>query len=549
MNRRIIAGILSIGMFTALCATGCGDDRGSGAGYLFNYALVGNPQSLDPQLATDASSKIILGNMMQGLFALDETGNVTNGMAASHTVSEDGRTYTVTLRKDCYWYSKADAAADEPVPQRVKAADYVFAFRRIFDPSMQSPYRDQFLCLANAQEILAGSMSYEAIGVSAPDEDTVVFTLGAPDANFLTLLTTTAALPCNQAFFESCKGRYGRDEDSVISNGAFYVKMWFYDPYGKDNQMQMKRNTENSHDVKVYPSNLVFYIEKTQEDAIKLFSDKKTDCLITDQSRYAGDSNYSTTAYASNTLGLIFNPADPQYANADLRAALALGLSRADYRGELSADLKPAYAVVPPAVTLLNKSYRELVAEGSFAREDANAAQSAYQRALSTLGISALDSVKILVPAGMMDYTVLHTVVRRWSDLFGFYIGIEEVAQSDYDARLQSGDYAIALYALSGPRNGASAVLRQFATEQERFGTSDAAKTQLTTLLDTSDTVASLNESVETFRQAEDCVLQDNCFVPLFYKQEYLVYRVENEDIRFDPFTDQVFFRDAKHFD
>ena len=154
MNRRIIAGILSIGMFTALCATGCGDDRGSGAGYLFNYALVGNPQSLDPQLATDASSKIILGNMMQGLFALDETGNVTNGMAASNTVSEDGRTYTVTLRKDCYWYSKADAAADEPVPQRVKAADYVFAFRRIFDRRCSRPIGISFCALPTRRRSL-----------------------------------------------------------------------------------------------------------------------------------------------------------------------------------------------------------------------------------------------------------------------------------------------------------------------------------------------------------------------------------------------------------
>lgn len=48
--------------------TGCNDDEEKdGAGYSFTYTLHGNPQNLDPQLATDKSSLMIIKICSQGL--------------------------------------------------------------------------------------------------------------------------------------------------------------------------------------------------------------------------------------------------------------------------------------------------------------------------------------------------------------------------------------------------------------------------------------------------------------------------------------------------
>lgn len=558
MKRRITAVLLGLLLSIAGCMTGCDKDKGSGAGYLFSYTLTQNPENLDPQMATDAASKTVIGNLFEGLYRLDDAGNVVPALAEQCVVSEDGLTYTFTLRQDCFWYlpaeakafaeaeSKGDSSGDTYAGTPVTASDFVFAFRRIFQPETHSPYGRMFSCLKNASAILQGQASYESIGVTAPDPHTLVMQLDYANGELQALLASTAAMPCREDFFTTTKGRYGLDEDSVISNGAFYLRMWFYDPYGPDNQISMRRNPLNDAYDRIYPSSLTFYMQDAETEN---FKSGKTDCLVTPDSRYSSDSAYTTVSYASMTLGLIFNPDDPQYANSSLRKALAQGLNRAEYAEELKSDLAAASGIVPPAVTMLGKSYRELVAEASFFDEDAAAAKTAYTAALQELQTESLKSTQILVPSGLMDYTVLHTIVRRWSDLFGFYIGVEEVTQSEYDKRLAAGDYAIALYALTGERNSASHILEQFTAQDAPFGISEGAATLLTNTLAEIASQASRRDSVEIYRAAESTLLADRCFIPLFYKQEYLVWRTCNADIGFDAFGNQVFFRHAKHFE
>ena len=90
-----------------LC-TGCNipmlEKDGDGSGYLFTTSLIGNPKSLDPQSATDASSKTIIRNLYEGLLEMDDTGTPQLAAASSYTVSPDGLIYTFLLRKDRYWF-------------------------------------------------------------------------------------------------------------------------------------------------------------------------------------------------------------------------------------------------------------------------------------------------------------------------------------------------------------------------------------------------------------------------------------------------------------
>ena len=411
MNQRITAGFLCLLLATAPMLGGCEKDRGTGAGYLFSYTLDANPQSLDPQLATDEASLTVIGNLFSGLFRMEDTGNVVPDVAESYEISPDGCTYTVHMRKDNYWYSLGDArqeatrtdsedAAKHAAP--VTAADFVYAFQRLFDPQTDSPYRERFAALKNGQRIMDGELDCTQIGVDASDTYTVVFTLDRPDANFLSLLATTAAMPCNPSFFYGCKGRYGLDEDSVISNGAFYLRMWFYDPYGKENQIYMRRNALNSRAKQVYPSNLTFYIQDAQK-AEQNFRDSLTDCLLTADSSYAASGKYTTLSYESVTYGLIFNPRHSQYSNASLRKALSLGARSADYAPMLGADTTEAFALVPPAVRMLGKEYRELVSQQSVQPAGQDAAV-LYTQALDELGIASLESAQILVPAGLTGH-------------------------------------------------------------------------------------------------------------------------------------------------
>ncbi len=214
----------------------------------------------------------------------------------------------------------------------------------------------------------------------------------------------------------------------------------------------------------------------------------------------------------------------------------------------LGADTTEAFALVPPAVRMLGKEYRELVSQQSVQPAGQDAAV-LYTQALEELGIASLESAQILVPAGLTDYAALHEIVRRWSDLFGFYIGIDPVDPETYAQRLRDGEYAIALYGMGSDYNSPAGALQQLLEQQGMLGMSEQTLRDVQAQLQEAAGVENLSGTLEHYRAAERLLLEDAWFIPLFYKQEYLVFRPDNEDLAFDPFTGQVFFADAKHFE
>ena len=64
------------------------------------------------------------------------------------------------------------------------------------------------------------------LGVRADSDYTLEITLSQPNRQLPELLASSAAMPCNQAFYESTRGRYGLDVDTLMSNGPFYVSIW-----------------------------------------------------------------------------------------------------------------------------------------------------------------------------------------------------------------------------------------------------------------------------------------------------------------------------------
>lgn len=84
--------------------------------------------------ATDSVSFEILGNINAGLYTLDLTGAPTPDLAESVDVSEDGLTYTFTL-KDASWVTQ-DGTEYAPVT----ANDFVFAWKKLIDPAEAAQY-------------------------------------------------------------------------------------------------------------------------------------------------------------------------------------------------------------------------------------------------------------------------------------------------------------------------------------------------------------------------------------------------------------------------
>ena len=530
----------------AAAAVSCGNkDKGDGLNHLYDAPLLGNPASLDPQYANDASSNTVIKNMYSGLMQSDEKGSISCCNAANYEISSDGMTYRFTLRKDNYWF--ADKNGNDIIEKSeyfpVTADDYVFAFQRLLDPKMQSPYAKLYSCIKGGEKIIAGELSPASAGVRAIDDYTLEICLDYPSAEFLSLLAATPASPCNKEFFDSTKGTYGLDDKSVMCNGAFYMRQWFYDPYGNHNILYMGRCDINTNmDRKVLPSLLSFTIEKTEDDVREKFKDDQIECLTTLSSSFSSK-KYNIEGTSGITLGLIFNQKEGYFSSESLRMALAYSINREELADELSDDLQAAYGIVPPAAVIAGRSYREVSADKAFDMYAPDEAVKLIEKAKEELKVGSFNSVKILVCADTVDSEYLHLLSQSWQDDLGIYIGIEDVTPEEFYERIDSGNFGLALYPLKGNMASPVSVISRF-EEDERLKSASDGKEHSSEIM----RAATVSEELEKCTAAEREILKKCCFIPVFYKNSYIVSHSDNEDIFYDPFTGAVDYRSAKNY-
>src|SRR5262249_13118446 len=155
----------------ALVLSACSGGASSSAAQ-GNILLRGNgpdPDSLDPQRARAVGAQTVLRDLCEGLTTLAKDASTAPGVATTWTVSADGKTYTFNLRDNARW-SNGD---------RVVAEDFVAGLRRLVDPATASQYAQIIDVVANVPDIISGKKKPAELGVTAPDDKTVVVQLAS----------------------------------------------------------------------------------------------------------------------------------------------------------------------------------------------------------------------------------------------------------------------------------------------------------------------------------------------------------------------------------
>lgn len=153
-------------------------------GGTLHLAAYVNLRTLDPALTYDEASRPIESLVFSRLVTWDDQGRPAPDLAERFEVSEDGRTYTFTLRDGVRFHDGAE----------LTAADVVRTFERTLRPGTPSPGASYYDMLEGFAAFHDGKADHLA-GVRAAGPRTVVFTLREPDATFLALLTLSFAAP------------------------------------------------------------------------------------------------------------------------------------------------------------------------------------------------------------------------------------------------------------------------------------------------------------------------------------------------------------------
>lgn len=133
-------------------------------GGIYREGLLKPPRTINPVYAfANDTDRDIAKLVFSRLITYDGDGNPILDLAENYEVSPDGKTYTVTLKKNAFWHDG----------QKVTADDVVFTAETIQNPATKSPL------LAN----------WQGVRIEKIDEYAIRFTLRAPYSPFLENLT------------------------------------------------------------------------------------------------------------------------------------------------------------------------------------------------------------------------------------------------------------------------------------------------------------------------------------------------------------------------
>lgn len=432
---------------TALAAVGCvllclGGCQEAGVDGSFYLPLATEPRQLDPQVSSDAASVEIEMALFEGLTRLNEQGQ-PEPAAATWTVSEDGCRYTFTL-KDSAW---SDGVA-------VTAMDFVYGFRRAADPATASPLRERLSGIKGAKGVLAGKKSVYHLGVTAPGADTLVIELTKPDPAFLEKLAAPPFFPCRESFFTSCKGRYGLEQEYVLGNGPFALTRWKH-----GSSLTLTRSDAYREAETVLPS-LVRYVIGDGGSRLSALTGGSLDVapLVSETEVTAAESaGMTVTALRDTVYGLWFNCRLPLLKKAAVRTALRDAVEWETLQQDLPAV--PAVGYIPPDSVL---------ADGSAYRTEENALvfetkENASARLKQALGSAAAPQFTLLCTEE--ELPLARDIVQSWQKNLALYFTLETVSAETLQARLQTGNYQLALGTLKPGGGVAADALACFTSE------------------------------------------------------------------------------------
>lgn len=130
----------------------------------FSEGIVGSPRFINPLLPQQTDADRDLATLIySGLMRANPDGTLRHDLAKSHTVSEDGLAYTITLRDNITFHDGEEITAD----------DIVFTIQKVQEPNLKSPKR----------------ASWEGVLVEKVSDKEVLFTLDRPYSPFVENLT------------------------------------------------------------------------------------------------------------------------------------------------------------------------------------------------------------------------------------------------------------------------------------------------------------------------------------------------------------------------
>jgi oligopeptide transport system substrate-binding protein len=270
---------------------------------------------------------------------------VTPLAAESWTLSEDGTTYTFTLREGLMWSDNTPVTAEQ----------YRQSFLRQLDPATAAYAVEEFYPILNGQAYNTGEITDpNEVGISAPDDRTLVIQLEQPTPYFLSYLGSSAYLPVRTDLIEQY-GAEWMEAGNHVGNGPYMLTEWVHDQI-----MVFEQNPYYNgiwKDTRFVDRIEFILMADAWNMAVPAFEAGEVDVAIAPASelpRLLADPEYAsmlTPVPIAGSVIMVMDTDNPPTDNVLVRQALSLAIDRETLSaGVLRGANPPAVSFSPPTI-------------------------------------------------------------------------------------------------------------------------------------------------------------------------------------------------------
>ncbi len=499
------------------------------------FVLHNEPDGIDPNITSNSFAAPFLTNCFEGLVTYNSNSELVAGLAESWDISSDGKVYTFHLRPDLKW---SDGSA-------LTAHDFVYSIQRVLKPETAAQYLTMVTdYILNAQEVYDGTKAPEELGVKAIDDDTLEITLIDPAPFFIDILSMYVFSPVQQATIEANGDKWTLSPESYVVNGPFKITQM-----NMGESVVLEKNEHYYNADAVTLEKITFRYIMDQATALSAFQSGEIDGFrevpSADLAKLKAESDdlYSIAQYA--TTYYLINNAKAPYNDPLVRKAINLAIDRqALIDNILQGSGTPAMALVSPGYSANGVKYED--GRGDFGLS-ATANVEEAKKLLAEAGYpngEGFPTIQLSYYTNPQVKQIVEAMAQMLETNLGVKVEISTEEWKVYYDNVKAGNYEVAAMGWGADYLHPMTFFPLFMTD-DPLNNSNYANPDYDAAVKAAKIEQDPVKAIELMRNAEDILMADYPFMPLYYRSTNLMMKPYVKGWYMTP-KGNLYFREAK---
>ncbi|MCX6990956.1 MAG: peptide ABC transporter substrate-binding protein [Chlamydiae bacterium] len=489
----------------ALTAVSCSPPSSSGKTQEIRLNIHTDPPSLDPRKPSDTTSSTVIRMCFDGLMRRDEEGRQAFGVAKSVSISEDGLTYTFTLRESVW---------SDGTP--VSAKDFEDTWKTILSPNFPSEFANELYILKNGKGAKENTASMDKVGVKALSDYVLQVDLEYPIPYFLDMLMTHSFFPVPSHVASDPKWAQSGG-DHYVCNGPYHMQEWKH-----YNSIVLLKNPVYWDSQVVQLEKIELYMIEDEMTELSMYDNGDLEWIGSPLSSIPVDALSKEKDYhhyeVAGTYFYIFNTEAFPFTNKHIRRAFALSIHRQEIiENIIQGGQGVATGIVPPTMWKERNSY--------FTDADITLAKKEFEIGLNELGITAdqLPPIKLSYNTNSGHHKIAQAIKEQWSMALGIRVDLENMEWKVFLDSVSNHKFQIARMGGIASYNDPISILKDYQYANSRMNQCQWSNKKFATLIDLSDHTQNPEKRMQILSKAEAILMDEMPIAPIyFYTGSYM---------------------------